>query len=71
MLSLSEVLKVSDLIIDEVKEVYLVYGVYDAVVKVEAENMEELRKVITYKIRKMKKVMSTITMIITERHIKT
>jgi len=49
-----------------VKEVYLVYGVYDIVAKVEAESMDKLRETITWKIRRLDKVRSTLTMIVIE-----
>jgi len=49
-----------------VKEGYLVYGVYDIVAKVEAESMEKLRETITWKIRRLDKVRSTLTMIVIE-----
>jgi len=52
--------------IPEVKEIHRVYGVYDAVVKIEAENMEKVRELITRRIRKMEKVRSTLTMIVVE-----
>lgn len=52
--------------IEGVREVYIVYGVYDIVVKVEAENMEKLKETIANKIRKLPKVRSTLTMIIVE-----
>lgn len=48
----------------EVKEAYIVYGVYDIVVKVESDTMEKLRDFITNTIRKLPKVRSTLTMII-------
>lgn len=48
----------------EIKEAYIVYGVYDIVVKVEADTMDKLRDFITNTIRKMPKVRSTLTMII-------
>jgi DNA-binding Lrp family transcriptional regulator len=44
-----------------VKEVYPVYGVYDIVVKVEADTMEQLREVVS-RIRKLNKVKSSLTM---------
>lgn len=44
-----------------VKEVYPVYGVYDIVVKVEAETMDQLREVVS-RIRKLNKVKSSLTM---------
>ncbi len=48
----------------EVKEVHLTYGVYDVIAKVEAETQEELKKVITYKIRALHDVRSTLSMIV-------
>ena len=50
-------------IIDEVKETHLIYGVYDIIARIEAESMDELRKVIGWKIRRLAKVRSTITMV--------
>lgn len=52
--------------IDTVKEVYTVYGVYDIIVKVEADTMEKVKDTITWKIRRMDKVRSTLTMIVIE-----
>ena len=49
--------------IDEVKETHLIYGVYDIIARIEADTMEDLRKVIGWKIRRLTKVRSTITMI--------
>jgi len=50
--------------IEEVKEVYGVYGVYDIVIKLEAENLDELKEFISTKIRGMEGVKSTLTMIV-------
>ena len=52
--------------IPEVKEVYGVYGVYDFVVRLEAESMQELKNVITSKIRRLSHVRSTLTMIVVD-----
>ena len=52
--------------ITNVKESYLVYGVYDLVAKVEAQSMTELKEVVTWKIRRLDKVRSTLTMIVME-----
>ena len=52
--------------ISEVKEAYVVYGVYDVLVKVEADNMDVLRDIVSSKIRKLPKVRSTMTMIVVE-----
>ncbi len=47
-------------------EVQGVYGVYDIVLKVSSDNSENLRGVITHKIRKINKVQSTLTMMVIE-----
>jgi len=49
-----------------VKESYVVYGVYDIVAKVEAESMDKLKEIVTWKIRRLDKVRSTLTMIVVE-----
>ena len=49
-----------------VKESYTVYGVYDIVAKVEAESMDKLKEIVTWKIRRLDKVRSTLTMIVVE-----
>jgi len=52
--------------IGNVKESYVVYGVYDIVAKVEADSMDKLKEVVTWKIRRLDKVRSTLTMIVVE-----
>lgn len=52
--------------ISNVKEVHIVYGVYDIVVKVEAENMDKLKEIVTRNIRSLSEVRSTITMTVAE-----
>ena len=52
--------------IENVKESYTVFGVYDVVAKVEAESMDKLTEMITWKIRSLDKVRSTLTMIVIE-----
>lgn len=52
--------------IEGVTEVYVVYGVYDLVVKVSASTTEELKDIISSKIRKLPNVRSTLTMIVVE-----
>jgi DNA-binding Lrp family transcriptional regulator len=47
-------------------EAYTVYGVYDVVTRVGAETMEKLKEIITWKIRRLDKVRSTLTMIVIE-----
>jgi len=50
--------------LQEVKEAWMVYGVYDIVVRVEAETMEELKNVVSWTIRRLDRVRSTMTMIV-------
>lgn len=47
-------------------EVQGVYGVYDIIIKISADNMEDLRMIITNKIRKINIVQSTLTMMVIE-----
>jgi DNA-binding Lrp family transcriptional regulator len=49
--------------IPEVKEAYRVYGVYDTVIKLEAPSAEKLKELITWKVRRLSKVKSTLTML--------
>jgi len=48
--------------IDGVKEVHGTFGVYDVIVKIGSENHETLRDSITWKIRKMERIRSTLTL---------
>ena len=52
--------------IDLVKEVQGTFGAYDIVVLVEADTVESLRDMITWKIRKIEKIRSTLTMMVIE-----
>ncbi len=52
--------------IEGVKEAYIVYGVYDIVAKLEAENMDSLKEIVANRIRKLDRVRSTLTMIVVE-----
>jgi DNA-binding Lrp family transcriptional regulator len=52
--------------VEGVLEAHRVYGVYDAVVKIEAESTEKLKEVLTWKIRRLPHVRSTLTMIVVE-----
>ena len=52
---------------NEIKyEVQGVYGVYDVVLKITADDTNVLRSMITNKIRKIGKVQSTLTMMVIE-----
>jgi DNA-binding Lrp family transcriptional regulator len=52
--------------INNVEEAYVSYGVYDLVVRVKADTMEELKDSVTHKIRTIKQVRSTLTLIMME-----
>lgn len=52
--------------LDFVKDVYVVYGVYDIIARVEADTMEKVKETITWKIRRLDRVRSTLTMIVVE-----
>jgi len=52
--------------IENVSEVYVVYGVYDIVAKIESDTMEKVKETITWKIRRLERVRSTLTMIVVE-----
>jgi DNA-binding Lrp family transcriptional regulator len=52
--------------LDTVVEVFPVYGVYDVVAKIKAETMEKLKEIVTWKVRNLDEVRSTITMLILE-----
>jgi len=47
-------------------EVQGVYGVYDIVLKLSSNDAENLRSIITNKIRKISKIQSTLTMMVIE-----
>ncbi len=48
--------------IEEVTEVHGIFGAYDILAKVESKQVETLRETITWKIRKIAKIRSTLTL---------
>ena len=56
--------------INGVKNVSLVYGIYDLLEEIEAQTTEELKDIVTSRIRKIPRVRSTVTMIIVSSIIK-
>ena len=52
--------------IDAVKETYRVYGVYDIIATVKAETMDKLKEIVTWDLRGLDNVRSTLTMIAVE-----
>ncbi|MGQ9469499.1 MAG: Lrp/AsnC ligand binding domain-containing protein [Nitrososphaerales archaeon] len=47
----------------EVKEAYEIYGTYDIIAKIRAENVDGLREIVM-KIRKIKDVRTTLTLVV-------
>ncbi|MCP8305234.1 MAG: Lrp/AsnC ligand binding domain-containing protein [archaeon] len=52
--------------IENVEEAHFVYGVYDIIAKISADSMEKVKETVTWKIRRLDKVRSTLTMIVIE-----
>lgn len=53
--------------VPEVIEVYRVFGVYDIIVRISTNNMETLKEIITWKVKKLNKVHSVLSMVVTEK----
>ena len=59
----SEKQVISDLkTLDCVKEVYGTFGAYDILANIESDTLEDLRQLIIAKIRRIKKIRSTMTL---------
>ena len=52
--------------VEGVEEASAVYGVYDIVARVKAATMDKLKEIVTWRIRRLDKVRSTLTMIVVE-----
>ena len=50
--------------VEGIEEAFTLYGAYDIIARVESESMEHLKQTITWNIRKMDNVKTTITMIV-------
>jgi DNA-binding Lrp family transcriptional regulator len=50
-----------------VKQAYVSYGVYDLIIKVKADTMQELKDVVTHKIRQIKQVNSSFTLLLLDQ----
>jgi len=61
--SMPEVLKKVKAV-EGVEEAEMVYGVYDIVAKVKAETMDNLKQIITFKIRMLANVLTTQTLLV-------
>lgn len=53
--------------IEEVKEVHGVFGAYDILAKVISDDIKQLKEIITWKIRKIPKIKTTLTLMSTDR----
>ena len=49
--------------IDDVKEAFGIFGTHDIMVKLDSDNMVNLRETVKWKIQKMKKIRSTNTLV--------
>ena len=47
---------------DEVKNAYLTFGAYDVIAEVHAKNQEEFERTVSNKVRKLARVVSTMTL---------
>jgi len=52
--------------VPNVRECHRVYGIYDLIARVEADSMDKLKEVVTFKIRRLEGVRSTLTAIVME-----
>ncbi|MDH5482033.1 MAG: Lrp/AsnC ligand binding domain-containing protein [Candidatus Bathyarchaeota archaeon] len=52
--------------VEGVEECFAVYGVYDIVARVTADTMDKLKEIVTWRVRRLDKVRSTLTMIVVE-----
>jgi len=52
--------------VPNVKKSHRVYGVYDMIAEVEADSMDALKEIVTWKIRRLNGVRSTLTAIVIE-----
>ena len=52
--------------VEGVNEASAVYGVYDIVARVTADTMDKLKEIVTWRVRRLDKVRSTLTMIVVE-----
>jgi DNA-binding Lrp family transcriptional regulator len=54
--------------VEGVEEAYAVYGVYDIIARVKANTMDRLKEMVTWRVRRLDKVRSTLTMIVVEEN---
>ena len=49
-----------------VQEAYVSYGVYDLIVKIKTDSMEQLKELVSHRLRMIANVRSTLTLILCE-----
>jgi DNA-binding Lrp family transcriptional regulator len=54
--------------VEGVDEAFSVYGVYDIIARVKADTMDKLKETVTWRVRRLDKVRSTLTMIVVEEN---
>jgi DNA-binding Lrp family transcriptional regulator len=52
----------------EIEEAFVSYGAYDLIIKAKADSMAELKELVTYKLRTIEKVTSTLTLMIDQEN---
>lgn len=50
--------------VEGVEEAYISYGVYDIVIKIRADAMDDLKKIVTNRIRQISNVRATLTLLL-------
>jgi len=53
--------------VEGINEAFLVYGVYDIIARVKADTMDKLKEIVIWRIRRLDKVRSTLTMIVVKK----
>ena len=49
-----------------VEQSYISYGAYDLIMKIRADSMDELKQLVTHRLRSINNVRSTLTLMLTE-----
>lgn len=52
--------------IPEIKKIYMTYGVYDLIVILETEDLDKMKEIVSWNIRRMKNVQATLTLVAEE-----
>ena len=49
--------------VDEITNIYSLYGIYDIIIEMEADTMDRIKEVVFNKVRRLDNVKSTITLL--------